>query len=246
MARIQDYVTIEQEPAAVPEKTPPAYWPASGKLVIQSGERVGVVGRTGSGKSSLTLSPLRMIPIDFHTNHLDNGIPTHAVNLDALGSNITIIPQQPDLMSGTYDDAVLYAALWSADDEGYIGLDLGVSAGGGNFSLGQRQIMALARVIVRKSKVLILDEATAAIDYNTDTAIQASIRMELNDMTLIIVVRRLQTICDADKIMVLEARKIIEFSSPAALLQKEKGAFESPVDKSGDRDALYAMTKKQK
>ncbi|KAF8596329.1 hypothetical protein BDV93DRAFT_455146, partial [Ceratobasidium sp. AG-I] len=95
-------------------------------------------------------------------------------------------------------------------------------------------------------KVLILDESTAAIDYNTDTTIQTSIRTELNDMTLIIVVRHLQTICNAEKIMVHEARKIIEFNSPAALLQKENGAFESLVDKRGDRDALYAVAKKQK
>ncbi|QRW14592.1 ABC transporter transmembrane region [Ceratobasidium sp. AG-Ba] len=283
LERIRDYVTIDQEPTAVPEKVPPAYWPASGNLVVEnlvaryspdgpavlhglsfeikSGERVGVVGRTGSGKSSLTLSLLRMIPIEGNVYY--DGIPTHALNLDALRSSITIIPQQPELISGTvrqnldpfdeYDDAVLYSALRSAglntlqteDDDGYIGLETGVSAGGGNFSLGQRQILALARAIVRRSKVLILDEATAAIDYNTDTAIQNSIRTELNDMTLIIVAHRLQTICDADKIMVLEAGKIIEFDSPAALLQKDGGAFKSLVDESGDRDALYAMAKKQ-
>ncbi|KAG9103574.1 hypothetical protein FRC06_009826 [Ceratobasidium sp. 370] len=283
LERIQDYVTIDQEPEAVPEKIPPAYWPASGNITVEnlvarysadgpavlhglsfeikSGERVGVVGRTGSGKSSLTLSLLRMIPIEGNVYY--DGIPTHAINLDALRSNITIIPQQPELMSGTvrqnldpfdeHDDAVLNAALRSAglntlqteDDEGYIGLDSGVSAGGGNFSLGQRQIIALARAIVRRSKVLILDEATAAIDYNTDTAIQHSIRTELNDMTLIIVAHRLQTICDADKIMVLEAGKIVEFDSPAALLQKDGGVFKSLVDESGDRDALYAMAKKQ-
>ncbi|QRW00058.1 ABC transporter transmembrane region [Ceratobasidium sp. AG-Ba] len=283
LERIRDYVTIDQEPTAVPEKVPPAYWPASGNLVVEnlvaryspdgpavlhglsfeikSGERVGVVGRTGSGKSSLTLSLLRMIPIEGNVYY--DGMPTHALNLDALRSSITIIPQQPELISGTvrqnldpfdeYDDAVLYSALRSAglntlqteDDDGYIGLETGVSAGGGNFSLGQRQILALARAIVRRSKVLILDEATAAIDYNTDTAIQNSIRTELNDMTLIIVAHRLQTICDADKIMVLEAGKIIEFDSPAALLQKDGGAFKSLVDESGDRDALYAMAKKQ-
>ncbi|QRW00073.1 ABC transporter transmembrane region [Ceratobasidium sp. AG-Ba] len=300
LERIQDYVTIDQEPAAVPEKVPPAYWPASGNLVVEnlvaryspqgpavlhglsfeikSGERVGVVGRTGSGKSSLTLSLLRMIPIEGNVYY--DGIPTHAVNLDALRSSITIIPQQPELMSGTvrqnldpfdeHDDAVLYAALQSAGlsslqaegDEGYIGLETSVSAGGGNFSLGQRQIIALARAIVRRSKVLILDEATAAIDHNTDTAIQHSMRTELKDMTLIIVAHRLQTICDADKvaessnaadyqklnrrylqIIVLEAGKIIEFDSPAALLRKDKGAFKSLVDESGDKDALYAMAK---
>ncbi|KAF8758431.1 P-loop containing nucleoside triphosphate hydrolase protein [Rhizoctonia solani] len=283
LERIQDYINIEQEPESVPEKAPPAYWPASGHIVaenltaryskdgpavlhslsfeIKSGERVGVVGRTGSGKSSLTLSLLRMIPIEGNVYY--DGMPTHGVNLDALRSSITIIPQQPELMSGTvrqnldpfdeYDDAVLNAALRSAgldtlqseDDEGYIGLESGVSAGGGNFSLGQRQILALARAIVRRSKVLILDEATAAIDYNTDAAIQKSIRTELKDRTLIIVAHRLQTICDADKIMVLEAGRIVEFDSPAALLRKESGAFKSLVDESGDRDALYAMAKGQ-
>ncbi|QRV86056.1 ABC transporter [Ceratobasidium sp. AG-Ba] len=281
LERIQDYLTIDQEPSAVPEKVPPAYWPASGYLVVEnlvaryspdgpavlhglsfeikSGERVGVVGRTGSGKSSLTLSLLRMIPTEGNIYY--DGIPTHAVNLDALRSSITIIPQQPELMSGTvrqnvdplneHDDTVLYAALQSAGlnglhaegDDGYIGLDTGVSAGGSNFSLGQRQIIALARAIARQSKVLILDEATAAIDYNTDTAIQHSIRTELKDRTLIIVAHRLQTVCDADKIMVLEAGKIVEFDSPSALLDKERGAFKSLVDESGDRDALYAMAR---
>ncbi|CAE6467389.1 unnamed protein product [Rhizoctonia solani] len=284
LERIQGYVEIEQEEAAVPEKVPPARWPSSGDIVVEnltaryssdgpvvlhglsfeikSGERIGIVGRTGSGKSSLTLSLLRMIPTEGNIYY--DGIPTHAINLDALRTNITIIPQQPELMSGTvrqnldpfdeHDDAFLNAALHSAgldsiqpeDTQDRIGLDTGVSASGSNFSLGQRQILALARAIARRSKVLILDEATAAIDYNADTAIQTSIRTELNDMTLIIVAHRLQTICDADKIMVLDAGKIIEFDSPVALLRKEKGAFKSLVDESGDRDRLYAMAKAPK
>ncbi|QRW00045.1 ABC transporter transmembrane region [Ceratobasidium sp. AG-Ba] len=279
LERIQEYTTIEQEPATVPEKVPPAYWPSSGNLVaenlvaryslggpavlhglsfeIKSGERVGVVGRTGSGKSSLTLSLLRMIPIEGNIYY--DGIPTHAINLDALRSSITIIPQHPELISGTvrqnldpfdeHDDAVLYAALQSAGlgvlqtegDEGYIGLDTGVSAAGGNFSLGQRQIIALARAIVRRSKVLILDEATAAIDYKTDTAIQHSLRTELQDITLIIVAHRLQTICDADK---ARAKDILSQYMPINFTDNtghDGGAFKSLVDKSGDKDNLYAM-----
>ncbi|KAG8781969.1 hypothetical protein FRC12_021352 [Ceratobasidium sp. 428] len=279
LERIQAYIQIEQEPATTLDKVPPAYWPSSGNITVEnlvarysvngpavlrglsfgikSGERVGIVGRTGSGKSSLTLSLLRMIPIEGNIYY--DGIPTHDINLNALRSNITIIPQQPELMSGTirqnldpfneHNDAVLNAALQSAGlntlqtegNEGYIGLDSGVSIGGSNFSLGQRQIIALARAIVRRSKVLILDEATAAIDYDTDTAIQHSIRTELSDKTLIIVAHRLQTICDADKIIVLEAGNIVEFDSPAALLQKDGGVFKSLVDGSSDRTALYAM-----
>ncbi|CEL54792.1 ATP-binding cassette transporter abc4 OS=Schizosaccharomyces pombe (strain 972 / ATCC 24843) GN=abc4 PE=3 SV=1 [Rhizoctonia solani AG-1 IB] len=281
LERIQSYVEIEQEIAPVPEKVPPAHWPSSGNIVVENltarysldgptvlhdlsfeiknGERIGIVGRTGSGKSSLTLSLLRMIPTEGNIYY--DGIPIHALNLDALRTNITIIPQQPELMSGTvrqnldpfeeYDDAFLNMALHSAglnsiqpeEVQDHIGLDSGVTAGGSNFSLGQRQILALARAIVRRSKVLILDEATAAIDHNADAAIQSSIRTELHGVTLIIVAHRLQTICDADKIMVLDGGKIVEYDSPIALLQKEGGAFKSLVNESGDQDHLYAMVK---
>ncbi|KAH7337951.1 P-loop containing nucleoside triphosphate hydrolase protein [Rhizoctonia solani] len=261
----------------------PAHWPSSGNISVEnltaryspggpavlhglsfeikSGECIGIVGRTGSGKSSLTLSLLRMIPIEGNIYY--DGIPTHVINLDALRSNITIISQQPELMSGTvrqnldpfeeHDDAFLNAALHSAglnsiqpeDIQGQIGLDTEVSVGGSNFSLGQRQILALARATVWRSKVLILDEATAVIDYNVDATIQTSIRAELKDITLIIVAHRLQTICDADKIMVLDCGKIVELDSPVALLQKEDGIFKFLVDESGDKDRLYAMAKGQ-
>ena len=196
LERIQEYGNIEQEPKPTPEGVPPAYWPASGELVVEnlsakysadgpevlhslnfhikSGERVGVVGRTGSGKSSLTLALLRCILTE--GNVIYDGIPTSKINLDALRTNITIIPQVPELLSDTlrgnldpfdqHDDATLNAALRSAglfsvqneDDEGRITLESEISSGGGNLSIGQRQILALARAIVRRSKLLILDE----------------------------------------------------------------------------------------
>ena len=196
MERIQEYANIEQEPKPIPEGVPPAYWPASGELVVEnlsakysdngpevlhslsfhvkSGERVGVVGRTGSGKSSLTLALLRCILTEGTV--LYDGIPTSKINLEALRTNITIIPQVPELLSdtlrgnldpfGQYDDATLNDALRAAglfsvqseDDEGRITLDTAISSGGGNLSIGQRQILALARAIVRRSKLLILDE----------------------------------------------------------------------------------------
>ncbi|KAL0957018.1 hypothetical protein HGRIS_003119 [Hohenbuehelia grisea] len=280
LERIQGYLKIEQEPKPTEEGKPPAYWPSSGELVvdnlsaryspdgpkvlqdisfrIKSGERIGVVGRTGSGKSSLTLSLLRCIYTEGNVNF--DGIPTASLNLDALRSSITIIPQVPELLSGTlrqnldpfaqYDDATLNSGLSAAglfslqrtDDEGRITLDTSISSGGSNVSVGQRQILALARAIVRGSKLLILDEATSAIDYKTDSIIQSSLRNELaGDVTLITVAHRLQTIMDADKIMVLDAGRIVEFDSPKELLKDENSKFRALVDESGDRDALRAM-----
>jgi len=282
LERIKGYVEIEQEPKPTEAGKPPAYWPSSGNLLVEglsaryssdgpnvlhdvtfeikSGERVGVVGRTGAGKSSLSLSLLRMIPTTGKVYY--DGVDTSTLNLDALRSNITIIPQQPELMSGMlrqnldpfgeHDDAMLNSCLRSAGlfslqeegDDDKIGLDSNVTSGGTNFSLGQRQIIALARAMVRRSKVYILDEATASVDYKTDTAIQEVIASEFNDRTLIIVAHRLQTIMSADKILVLDAGKVVEFDSPAALLKKG-GTFKALVDGSGDRDNLYGLVKLQ-
>ncbi|KAJ7029298.1 P-loop containing nucleoside triphosphate hydrolase protein [Mycena alexandri] len=275
LERIQAYIEIEHEKVATDAGKPPAYWPASGELRVErlsarysedgpevlhdisfhvkAGERVGIVGRTGSGKSSLTLSLLRCIPTEGSVRY--DGIETSELNLDALRSSITIIPQVPELLSGTlranldpfgqYDDAELNFALRAAGlfalqnemDEGRITLDSTISSGGANLSVGQRQIFALARAIVRKSKILILDE-----DYKTDSIIQTSLRQELHgDVSLITVAHRLQTIMDADKIMVLDAGRIVEFDSPKELLKIKDGKLRALVEESGDRDTLFSM-----
>ncbi|TDL15052.1 P-loop containing nucleoside triphosphate hydrolase protein [Rickenella mellea] len=296
LERILDFLRIDHEPASVESGKPPAYWPSSARLRVEglsarysddgpevlqdlhfeiaSGERVGVVGRTGAGKSSLALALLRAIKTT-GTVHFD-GLPTHAINLDALRSSVTLIPQQPELLRGTvrdnldlfgqYDDATLNDALRSAglfqlqnermpaqagsseanteaeDLSNAIGLDTRVDAGGSNFSLGQRQIIALARAIVRQSKLLILDEATAAIDYETDAAIQSSLRTELSkDTSVITIAHRLQTIMDSDKIMVLEAGRLVEFDTPKNLLQKDSGLFRALVDESADSAHLREL-----
>ncbi|KIJ38934.1 hypothetical protein M422DRAFT_33000 [Sphaerobolus stellatus SS14] len=282
LERIQGYIDIEQEPKPTEAGKPPASWPTSGKLRVEglsarysktgprvlhdisfevnSGERVGVVGRTGSGKSSLTLALLRCIITEGTTFY--DGLPTSDINLDALRSHITIIPQMPELLSGTlrknldpfeqHDDATLNDALEDAglfslqsqgtSDEGRITLDTKIAGGGGNLSVGQRQIIALARAIIRQSKVLILDEATSAIDYETDAVIQKTLRSRLGqDVTVLTIAHRLQTIMDADKILVLDSGRIAEFDSPKKLLKKEGGKLKSLVDESGDREALYAM-----
>ncbi|KAI6136946.1 hypothetical protein F5141DRAFT_1077700 [Pisolithus sp. B1] len=276
--RINSYINIEQEPQPSEGGQPPAHWPTSGDLAVEklsarysgdgpkvlhdlsfhvkSGERVGIVGRTGSGKSSLTLSLLRCIPTE-GTVYYD-GIPTSSLNLDALRSNITIIPQIPELLSGTlrqnldpfdqHDDATLNNALRSAGlfsiqddlDDGRLTLDSAIAGGGSNLSVGQRQIIALARAMVRGSKLLILDE-----DYKTDTVIQTSLRHEMRNVTQLIVAHRLQTIMDADKIMVLDAGRIVEFGSPNELLRNEQGSLRALVDQSGDKDALYGMTDRE-
>ncbi|KAF9469444.1 P-loop containing nucleoside triphosphate hydrolase protein [Collybia nuda] len=262
------------------DSSPPAHWPSSGNLRVEnlsakyshdgptvlhnisfdlrSGERIGVVGRTGSGKSSLMLSLLRCIPTNGEVFY--DGLPTSTLNLNSLRSQVTIIPQVPELLSGTlrrnldpfdqFDDATLNAALRDAglystqkeDDDSRITLDSSIARSGSNLSVGQRQIIALARAMVRESKLLILDEATSAIDYKTDTIIQQSLRNEIRkDVTIITVAHRLQTIMDSDRIMVLDAGRIAEFDSPGKLLEKKGGFFKSLVDESGDREALYSV-----
>ncbi|KAJ7496820.1 P-loop containing nucleoside triphosphate hydrolase protein [Mycena latifolia] len=281
LERILDYINVEQrQDAAKICAPPPAYWPASGHVVVDgltarysedgpsvlhnisfeilSGERIGVVGRTGSGKSSLILSLLRCIITEGVVTY--DGIPTDSLDLDVLRSNITIVPQVPELISGTlrynldpfgeYEDETLQSALRSSglyilQEEtaagGQLTLDSVVSSGGSNLSVGQRQILALARAIVRDSKLLILDEATSAIDYATDAVIQRTLRHELKpDVSIITIAHRLQTIMDFDKIMVLEAGKLVEFDAPLALLRKD-GHLRRLVDESVDKETLYAM-----
>ncbi|KAJ7794180.1 P-loop containing nucleoside triphosphate hydrolase protein [Mycena olivaceomarginata] len=234
LERIVQYLGIEQEPKPTQAGVPPAYWPASGEIraenlsakystdspeilhglnfAIKSGERIAIVGRTGSGKSSLTLALLRSIPTEGKIYY--DGIPIDSLNLDALRSSITIIPQVPELLGGTlrrnldpfeaHEDSVLNDALRAADSL--------ISSEGGNLSLGERQIVAFARAIVRGSKLLILDE-----DHETDVIIQSTVRNELKGVSVLTVAHRLQTVMDYDRIMVLEAGRIIELDTPSNL-----------------------------
>ncbi|KAH9480765.1 ATP-binding cassette transporter abc4 [Psilocybe cubensis] len=281
LERIQGYIDIDQEPKPTSSGLPPASWPTSGDIRVEglsaqysqtgprvlhnlsfhisSGQRIGVVGRTGSGKSSLTLALLRCILTE-GTVFFD-GIATGTLNLDVLRSNITIIPQTPELLSGTLrqnldpfgqnddatlNDALRAAGLFSLQEEAgevRLTLDSKIAGGGNNLSVGQRQIIALARAMVRGSKLLILDEATSAIDYKTDAVIQSTLRSKLGaDVTVITVAHRLQTIMDADKIMVLESGKIVEFDTPSALLQYPQGILRALVDESKDKILLNELT----
>ncbi|KAJ7778817.1 P-loop containing nucleoside triphosphate hydrolase protein [Mycena maculata] len=264
LERIKQYLEIEQEPKATANGVPPAYWPSSGHLraeslcarysadgpqvlrdisfEIKGGERIGIVGRTGSGKpeSSLTLAVLRAILTDGAVYY--DGIPMSALNLEAVRRNITIIPQV--LLNGSlrmnvdplgeHDDASLNDALRAAglftlkgESDARITLDTMVGSGGASLSVGTRQILALSRALVRGSKVLVMDEATSAIDYETERVIQASLRTELGkDVTLLTVAHRLQSSMDADRIMVLDTGNIVEFASPQELLDNRTGSLE--------------------
>ncbi|KAJ7145004.1 multidrug resistance-associated ABC transporter [Mycena crocata] len=284
LERIKQYLEIEQEPKATTDGAPPAYWPSSGSLRaeklcaqysvngpkvlhnisfdIKGGERIGIVGRTGSGKSSLTLALLRAILTDGEVYY--DGIPTSSLNLEAVRRNMTIIPQIPELLNGSlrrnldplgeHDDAALNSALQAAglaslqgEDGNKITLDTMIASGGANLSIGQRQVLALSRALIRGSKVILLDEATSAIDYETDKVIQESLRTELGkDVTLLTVAHRLRSIMDADRIMVLDAGNIVEFASPQELLRKRNGKFRALVDESQDRDVLYAMVDRER
>lgn len=184
------------------------------------------MGRTGSGKSSLALALLRAIYTS-GTVHYDN-LPTSQINLDALRNAITLIPQSPELLVGTlrqnldpynhHDDKTINDALRAAglqhvestangtaeQNEGGARptLDTQITGGGTNLSLGQRQIVALARAFLRQSKLLILDEATSAIDYETDTAIQRALHTEVSrDTSVITIAHRLQSVMECDKIV---------------------------------------------
>ncbi|EKM51069.1 uncharacterized protein PHACADRAFT_199901 [Phanerochaete carnosa HHB-10118-sp] len=277
LERLDQYIHIEQE--SKNGDAPPAYWPASGNLRVErlcasynvdgskvlqdvsfnvkSGESIGVVGRTGAGKSTLTLALLRCIQTGGVVTF--DGVPTNSITLDTLRSSITIIPQVPELLSGSlrynldpfdlHDDATLNGALRSAgmfslrqsDGANWITLDTKITGSGTNLSVGQRQIIALARAIVRQSKLLILDEATSAVDHCTDAAIQRSLRDELKrGVSVITVAHRLQTIMDYDKIMVLDAGRLVEFDTPKALLERKDGTFYALVESDHNKDALYA------
>jgi ABC-type multidrug transport system fused ATPase/permease subunit len=122
-------------------------------------------------------------------------------------------------------------------------LDSLVSENGGNFSQGQRQLIALARALVRSSKLIIMDEATASVDFNTDHMIQQTIRQEFKDFTLLCIAHRIKTVVDYDKILVLDAGKLVEFDHPYTLIQTDNSIFRSMCEKSGEYTELLNIAK---
>lgn len=271
---------------------PPAAWPTRGIIEVDdlvvgyapdlppvlkgltfsvnSNERVGVVGRTGAGKSSLTLALFRFLEARSGSVHID-GLDISRIQLHDLRSRLAIIPQDPVLFSGTirsnldpfdnHTDSELRDCLErvhlvsstaatsgtatpvegapSKNANVFHDLTSPVSEGGLNLSQGQRQLLCLARAIVARPKIMVLDEATSAVDMTTDALIQRSIREEFTDATLLVIAHRLSTIADFDKILVLSDGRAAEFGSPRELWEKgEAGLFRSMCEESGERDNL--------
>jgi ABC-type multidrug transport system fused ATPase/permease subunit len=252
--RVQEYIQLPSERLAGPN--PPPDWPHSGAVRLQNvsvryradlpfalkgvscsitpGSRIGIVGRTGSGKSTLVLALLRLVELNAGCIEID-GVDISNVRLDLVRQAVTVVPQEPVLFSGTirdnldpfhrHDDAEIAQALTRAELVQFIdslpsGLSTLVQESGRNLSCGQRQLLCLARAILERSRIIILDEATASIDVETDAAIQRTLRREFSDATLFVIAHRLGTVLDSDKIMVLSLGELQEFGPPDQVLQK--------------------------
>uniref|UniRef100_A0AAX7T614 ATP-binding cassette, sub-family C (CFTR/MRP), member 3 n=1 Tax=Astatotilapia calliptera TaxID=8154 RepID=A0AAX7T614_ASTCA len=259
--RVKEYSETKTEaPWEVEDKKPPPEWPMQGNvefndysvryregldlvlkditLRVKGGEKIGIVGRTGAGKSSMTLCLFRLLEAAGGEITIDN-VKISEIGLHDLRSKLTIIPQEPVLFSGTlrmnldpfekYSDEEVWKALEHSHLHKFVSnqaakLDLECSEGGENLSVGQRQLVCLARALLRKTRILILDEATAAIDLETDDLIQSTIRTQFEDCTVFTIAHRLNTIMDYTRVLVLDKGRIAEFDTPTNLISK-RGIF---------------------
>lgn len=279
--RVLEYSTMETE--SQEGQHVPAAWPMHGAVDIQDlvvayesgetvlkgitmhikpGERVGIVGRTGAGKSTLSLALFRLLEATSGAISID-GVDIDTMRLADLRSRLTMIPQDPVLFKGTlrsnldpfdqHSDSDLCDALRrvhfvrseqrpdearsQANNDHFSLLSMPISPGGHNLSQGQRQLLCIARAVISRPKILIMDEATSSVDMKTDAAIQESIRHCFTNSTLLVIAHRLSTLADFDRIFVVDAGKVTEHGSPRELLQK-KGPFWDLVQESGAKTNL--------
>ncbi|ESK87928.1 atp-binding cassette transporter [Moniliophthora roreri MCA 2997] len=288
LERVKEYSDLKREPPEFVEPRPPASWPTNGAIrcenlviryapelpdvlhrlnfEIRPGEKVGILGRTGSGKSTLALSFFRFVEATEGRILVDD-IDIAKIGLTDLRSRLTIIPQDPTILSGTlrstldvfdeYEDAEIFEALRrvhlipSSDDpeesEGinvniFRNLESPVSEGGENFSTGEKQLLCMARAILKRSKVLVMDEATASVDYATDELISKTIRQEFADSTILTIAHRLRTVIDYDRIMLLDQGRIVEFDQPKVLLSRPNSRFYALCKATGKEE--FSMLRK--
>ncbi|KAJ2524877.1 hypothetical protein GGI11_000499 [Coemansia sp. RSA 2049] len=298
--RIMQYTRTEQEASneSDSQNKPPATWPNKGDLQIDNlaveyvpgvsvlhdisfsvghGEKVGVVGRTGAGKSTISLALLRFLEASKGQIVLD-GVDISKIGLEDLRRNVSIIPQDPVLFNGTirfnldpfdeHPDELLWEALRRThlvrETESQVNstasstananntenkdvvalermagifttLDAEIKENGNNLSAGQRQLVALARALIRRSKLIIMDEATASVDFDTDRRIQNTIQgPEFANSTLLCIAHRLRTVLDCDKVLVLDNGRVAEYDTPHNLLQIKNGIFRSMCKEAGE------------
>ena len=261
--RVHEYTSIPSETDKYYQSDSVAEWPQSGSITfknvymkyrpdlpyvlhdlsfeIKAGEKVGIVGRTGSGKSSTVTALLRLVEISSGTILIDD-VDIVSLSLNTLRSKLAVIPQDPVLFSGTirsnldpfhnYTDEHLWYALKRCNLHHFIGtLDDVVNENGSNFSTGQRQLLCFTRALVSNAKIIVCDEATSACDVIIDDLIQKTIRSEtFATTTMITIAHRINTIIDSTKIMVLDNGRVIEFDTPSILLSNPKSSFTALVN----------------
>ncbi|BBN08483.1 ATP-binding cassette, subfamily C (CFTR/MRP), member 2 [Marchantia polymorpha subsp. ruderalis] len=260
--RIKQFTDLEREaPYVIEDSRPPTNWPSEGVIDlrnlqvryndhsplvlhgltcrIEGGQKIGVVGRTGSGKSTLIQALFRLVEPAGGKIIID-GIDITSIGLHDLRSKLSVIPQDPTLFEGTMrvnlDPLEQYsdAEIWEALDKCQLGdivrakdtkLDFPVSENGENWSVGQRQLLCLGRALLKRSQILVLDEATASVDSRTDGLIQRTIRAEFGKCTVITVAHRIPSVADSDRVLVLSDGKVAEYDAPSQLLQNKSSFF---------------------
>ncbi|KAL6450715.1 YBT1 ATP-dependent bile acid permease [Candida maltosa Xu316] len=290
--RLQEYLEVEQEPAAeIVETEPKPSWPERGQIIVndvslryapdlprviknvsfevQPCHKVGIVGRTGAGKSTIITALFRFLDPETGSITID-GVDITSIGLRNLRQAITIIPQDPTLFAGTirsnldpfdqYRDAEIFDALrrvnlispeereQSSSSSGensnkFFNLENAITEGGGNLSQGERQLVCLARSLLKNPKIMLLDEATSSIDYKSDALIQQTIRDEFDNSTILTIAHRLRTIIDYDKILVMDAGKVVEYDNPYVLIANKDSLFYSMCENSGELDSLIKLAK---
>ncbi|KAL4220768.1 Multidrug resistance-associated protein 5 [Mactra antiquata] len=266
--RLQHYSQdVESEaPAVIKDKRPQADWPKPGEIkfvkykmryrdnlplalkgvgfTIKAKEKIGIVGRSGSGKSSLGVALFRLVEPASGTIMIDD-IDITQIGLEDLRSRLAIIPQDPVLFVGTvrynldpfskHNDDELWQALGKCHVKDAISslekkLDHQVVENGENFSVGERQLLCMARALLRNSKILMLDEATAAIDTETDALVQQTIKEAFSECTMLIIAHRLNTVLGCDRILVMEDGKVVEYGRPKDLMASNVSKFKTMLE----------------